>query len=213
MEARKITIVSTKNQEKSVIMSSATTLGELKRDLDSANIDYQDMVFYEGVSKTELINNDSVLPHDIPYKGQTTNELVFMLTVPNKKIRSGAMNRKEIYALIKEYNLQKVCLEEYKKDYTRCKSEDLLKLIEYHRYAPKQSAETVGPNDELMKKVKNLEVAVELISDSLREESVITNAKFWEIMKHIVPSFEPAELNKVNSSYTDDEIDEMFKFI
>ena len=49
MEARKITIVSTKNQEKSVIMSSATTLGELKRDLDSANIDYQDMVFYEGV--------------------------------------------------------------------------------------------------------------------------------------------------------------------
>lgn len=213
MEARKITIVSTKNQEKSAIMSSATTLGELKRDLDSANIDYQDMVFYEGVSKTELVNNDSVLPHDIPYKGQTTSELVFMLTVPNKKIRSGAMDRKELYALIKEYNLQKACLEEYKKDYTRCKSEDLLKLIVDHRYAPEQSAETIGPDDNLMKKVKNLEVAVELITDSLREESVITNAKFCEIMKYIVPFFEPTEPNKVDSSYTDDEIDEMFKFI
>lgn len=213
MKARKITIVSTKNQEKSAIMSSATTLGELKRDLDSANIDYQDMVFYEGVSKTELINNDSVLPHDIPYKGQTTSELVFMLTVPNKKIRSGAMDRKELYALIKEYNLQKACLEEYKKDYTKCKSEDLLKLIVYHRYASEQFAETVGPDDNLMKKVKNLEVAVELITDSLREESVITNAKFCEIMKYIVPFFEPAEPNKVDSSYTDDEIDEMFKFI
>ena len=99
MEARKITIVSTKRQEKSVIMSDATTLEELKRDLDKANIDYEGMVFYEGVSKTELINNNSVLPSNIPYRGQTTNELVFMLTNPNKKIKSGAMNRKEIYAL------------------------------------------------------------------------------------------------------------------
>ena len=213
MEARKITIVSTKNQEKSVIMSSATTLGELKRDLDSANIDYQDMVFYEGVSKTELINNDSVLPHNISYKGQTTNELVFMLTVPNKKIRSGAMNRKEIYALIKEHNLQKACLERYKKDYTRCKSEDLLKLIEYHSCTPKHSTEMVGPNDELMEKVKNLEIAIELILNSLKEEHVITNAKFCGIMKHIVPSFESTEPNKVSSPYTDDEIDEMFEFV
>ena len=74
------------------------------------------MVFYEGVSKTELINNNSVLPSNIPYRGQTTNELVFMLTNPNKKIKSGAMNRKEIYALIKKHNLQKACLENYKKD-------------------------------------------------------------------------------------------------
>ena len=34
MEARKITVVSTKTQKKSVIMSGAETLGELKKDLE-----------------------------------------------------------------------------------------------------------------------------------------------------------------------------------
>ena len=89
MEARKITIVSTKTQKKSVIMSGAETLGELKKDLREAGIDYDGMTFYEGTSKVELKDDASVLPHDVPYKGQTTNELVFMLTNTNKKIRSG----------------------------------------------------------------------------------------------------------------------------
>ena len=48
MEARKITIVSTKTQKKSVIMSGAETLGELKNDLRNAGIDFEDMTFYEG---------------------------------------------------------------------------------------------------------------------------------------------------------------------
>lgn len=201
MKARKITIVSTKNQEKSVIMSSATTLEELKRDLDSANIDYQDMVFYEGVSKTELINNDSVLPHDIPYKGQTTNELVFMLTIPNKKIRSGAMNRKEIYALIKEHNLQKACLEKYKKDYTRCKSEDLLKLIEYSRCtSDKQPVEMVDPNIRLIKEVEGLRESVDLLLQALQNPHVINNS-------------DNIKSGEINSSYSDAEIDELFDFI
>lgn len=89
MEARKITIVSTKTQKKSVIMSAATTLAELKTDLRQNGIDYTGMTFYEGTSKTELKNDASVLPHDVPYKGILTNELVFMLTNTNKKIRSG----------------------------------------------------------------------------------------------------------------------------
>lgn len=89
METRKITIVSTKDQTKKVIMSSATTLAELKADLRANGIDYEGMTFFEGTSKVELKNNASVLPHDVPWKGTTTNELVFMLTNTNKKIRSG----------------------------------------------------------------------------------------------------------------------------
>ena len=89
MEVRKITVVSTRNQKKSVIMSAATTLAELKADLRQNGIDYEGMTFYEGTSKIELKDDNSVLPHDVPYKGQTTNELVFMLTNTNKKIRSG----------------------------------------------------------------------------------------------------------------------------
>lgn len=89
MENRKITIVSTRTQKKSVIMSAATTLAELKSDLRANGIDYEDMTFYEGLSKVELKDDASILPHDVPYKDKVTNELVFMLTTANKKIKSG----------------------------------------------------------------------------------------------------------------------------
>lgn len=89
MEARKITIKHTTQSQTMTIMSAATTLGELKADLDLCNIDYTDMSFLEGISKTELLNNESVLPKDLNYKGNITNELVFLLSKADKKIASG----------------------------------------------------------------------------------------------------------------------------
>lgn len=130
MEARKITIVSTKDQTKKVIMSSATTLAELKSDLRQNGIDYEGMTFFEGTSKVELKNDASVLPHDVPWKGTVTNELVFMLTNTNKKIRSGAMSRMEAYAEIKKMGLQDACLKKFGKNFTMCKTADLIALVE-----------------------------------------------------------------------------------
>lgn len=132
MEARKITVVQTKNQKKSVIMSAATTLGELKADLRSNGIDYDGMTFFEGTSKTELKNDASVLPHDVPYKGIITNELVFMLTNTNKKIRSGAvaMSRAEAYSAIKSMGLQDACVKKFGKNFTMCKTADLIALVQ-----------------------------------------------------------------------------------
>lgn len=117
MEARKITVVQTKNQKKSVIMSAATTLAELKSDLRANGIDYDGMTFFEGTSKVELKNDASVLPHDVPYKGTITNELVFMLTNTNKKIKSGAvaMSRAEAYSAIKSMGLQDACVKKFGK--------------------------------------------------------------------------------------------------
>ena len=130
MEARKITVVSTRNQKKSVIMSAATTLAELKADLRQNGIDYDGMTFYEGTSKVELKDDASVLPHDVPYKGQTTNELVFMLTNTNKKIRSGAdMSRADAYAAIKANGLQEECVKRFGKNFTMCKTADLIALV------------------------------------------------------------------------------------
>ena len=130
MEARKITVVSTRNQKKSVIMSAATTLAELKADLRQNGIDYDGMTFYEGTSKVELKDDASVLPHDVPYKGQTTNELVFMLTNTNKKIKSGAdMSRADAYAAIKAKGLQEECVKRFGKNFTMCKTADLIALV------------------------------------------------------------------------------------
>lgn len=130
MEARKITIVTTNSNNKEVIMSSATTLGELKADMREKRIDYEGMTFYEGLSKTELTEDASLLPHDIPYKGTTTNELVFMLTTPNKKIKSGAMTRAEAYDIIRKKNLGDECMKRFGQHFTRCKTVDLIKLVE-----------------------------------------------------------------------------------
>lgn len=130
MEARKITVVQTKNQKKSVIMSAATTLAELKSDLRANGIDYDGMAFFEGTSKVELKNDASVLPHDVPYKGTVTNELVFMLTNTNKKIRSGAMTRIEAYNAIKSMGLQDACVKKFGKNFTMCKTADLIALVQ-----------------------------------------------------------------------------------
>jgi hypothetical protein len=132
MEARKITVVQTKNQKKSVIMSAATTLAELKSDLRANGIDYDGMTFFEGTSKVELKNDASVLPHDVPYKGTITNELVFMLTNTNKKIRSGAvaMSRAKAYNAIKSMGLQDACVKKFGKNFTMCKTADLIALIQ-----------------------------------------------------------------------------------
>lgn len=132
MEARKITVVQTKNQKKSVIMSAATTLAELKSDLRANGIDYGGMTFFEGTSKVELKNDASVLPHDVPYKGTVTNELVFMLTNTNKKIRSGAatMSRAEAYSAIKSMGLQDACVKKFGKNFTMCKTIDLIALVQ-----------------------------------------------------------------------------------
>lgn len=132
MEARKITVVQTKNQKKSVIMSAATTLAELKSDLRANGIDYDGMTFFEGTSKVELKNDASVLPHDVPYKGTITNELVFMLTNTNKKIKSGAvaMSRTEAYNAIKSMGLQDACVKKFGKNFTMCKTADLIALVQ-----------------------------------------------------------------------------------
>ena len=167
MEARKITIVSTRNQKKSVIMSAATTLAELKADLRQNGIDYDGMTFYEGTSKVELKDDASVLPHDVPYKGQLTNELVFMLTNTNKKIRSGAdMSRADAYAAIKAKGLQEECVKRFGKNFTMCKTADLVALVN------EKSASKPAPSTPAKKEpVKEAPAKKEEVAETKKEEA------------------------------------------
>lgn len=168
MEARKITVVSTKTQKKSVIMSGAETLGELKKDLREAGIDYDGMTFYEGTSKTELKTDESVLPKDVPYTNRTTgetkntNELVFMLTNTNKKIRSGAgtMTRAEAYSAIKAKGLQDACVKKYGKNFTQCSTADLINLINGSGATKAAPAKKEAPKAEPKAETKKAEAPV-----------------------------------------------------
>ena len=63
METRKITFILESANTVKTIQSSAETLGELKRELDANGIDYQGKVFREGLSRTELLSDEAVLPY------------------------------------------------------------------------------------------------------------------------------------------------------
>jgi len=131
MEQRKITVFTSKEQKKTVIMTSATTLAELKSDLRSNGINYTNMDFFEGVSKTKLMADDSQLPQDVPFKGATTNELVVMLSDTNKKIKSGAASRNDCFSEIKRLGLQDAVKSHFGgRNYTQVSTLDLIGFLE-----------------------------------------------------------------------------------
>lgn len=233
MEARKITVVQTKNQKKSVIMSAATTLAELKSDLRANGIDYEDMTFFEGTSKVELKNDASVLPHDVPYKGTITNELVFMLTNANKKIRSGAtnMSRMEAYNAIKSMGLQNACVEKFGKNFTMCKTADLIALVQdYSASKPAPKAETKkeekmeAPVNTPVTSISNGSVCVDVVAraaisklvEILEDNGTIEDCEKEKVLgilgNKVAVSAASSEEYKPKSAspYSDDEIDDMF---
>lgn len=129
--SRKVTVLVESTQSKVVFESNATTLGELKNELRERQVRYDsDCVFKEAASKTILTSDESILPSNIPWKGQVTNDLVFMVTAPQKKIRSGAMDRKEAYARVKELGLQGKIQEHEGKNFTQCSTAILISYIE-----------------------------------------------------------------------------------
>lgn len=131
METRKVTIINNKTQKQSIIQaSSATNLGELKAEMRELGINYEGMTFFEGHMRAELKDDAAPLPTNIPYKGQIVNDLTFLLTAPEKKIKSGAMTRSEAYDAIKANGLQGACLVKFGKNFTMCKTQDLIDLIE-----------------------------------------------------------------------------------
>lgn len=201
METRKITIVSTKSQKNSVIESAATTLGELKEDLRKNNIDYEGMTFYEGLSKCELNDDEAILPHDIMYKGKTTNNLAFMLTNPNKKIKSGAYSRSEICEFFKNHrDKAEEVKERYERNWTNCSTSLLNDFI-----AESEESEgySLKDNDSETVKVEDTECREALVKlmDVLTSNNYISDED-----KDMVVDV----MNGKNTVYSNEELDDMF---
>jgi hypothetical protein len=137
MEARKILFVLSNSSNQKSIMSEAETLGALKADMRRAGISYDGMTFYEGRTRTELKDDASVLPVNVPVPAKgttpatTTNDLVFMLTTANKKIKSGALSpeRKNALEEIKAKGLGAAVTAKFGKNATQCKTPDLLAFL------------------------------------------------------------------------------------
>ena len=133
-----VSVINTRTQSRSTVTSNAETLGQLKTDLMNAGIDYQGMTFMEGSTKTELKDDSSILPTNVPVKkngtatGETTNNLVFFLTAPEKHIASGLVvaDRKAAYSFLKEHPmLAKEFTTKFGKNYTNSSTKELIDFV------------------------------------------------------------------------------------
>lgn len=224
MEARKVTIINNRTQSQKVIMSSASTLGELKRDMREAGVSYEGMTFFEGHMRAELKDNSAPLPETVKWKGEDVNELTFLLTAPEKKIKSGS-ERTDAYAKIKELGLQDACQKKYGKNFTMCKTSELLELIESNSANGKKAiAKPAAKKEEQVKETKaeaKKEVEADTTKDSslrksfdtlvsiLYENGILDEIQYAQVKEILSGSSESSSSEKLSKA----EIDEMFGFV
>lgn len=204
METRKITVVDSQSQSVKVIMSSAETLGELKQDLLTNGYSLENKAFYEGLTRIELKTDDSILPHDVPRNGTTTNELVIRITTAQKKINSG-MTRAEVYQAIKEKNLAETVKNMYGKNFTQCSTADLLAVIA--NFSSKKAAKpisepVVDSNTELIEK------SIAKLQELLNSGSNLSDAEVLALNSFIDGTLKDALV----SPYSEEELESMFNF-
>lgn len=129
-EQRTILVANTKTQKRYKISTNASTLGELKSVLHDNGIDYADMSFTEGITKSVLTDDNAPLPTDIPYKGNTTNNLVLLLTNTAKKVSSGLnTERFSLYKKLKEKGLEQAIKDTFGRNFTQVSTDDLSKFV------------------------------------------------------------------------------------
>jgi hypothetical protein len=205
---RKVTFIDSKSQSQKVINNSeATTLGELKAEMRTAGIDYTDMSFYEGHIRAELLDDSSILPTNIPYKGQVVNDLVFMLSTTNKKIKSG-IDRYEVYQQIKNLNLQEEVKNIFNRNYTQVPTDDLLGLIARYsvQVTSDHDSEEVAP---CLQRFAHLENVIMDLVELLYNYDVIDEEDYTDFADKL--NFEVQESK--DQKMTPQEIDEMFNFM
>lgn len=221
MEFRKVTIINNKTQSQKVIQaSSATTLGELKREMREAGIEFEGMTFFEGHLRAELKDDASILPTNIPYKGRVVNDLTFLLTAPEKKIKSGAMSRGEAYNAIKARGLQDECVKRFGKNFTMCKTRDLIDLLGEgsSKPAPVKEKKEVVVEEKATKEVEiskessipegNVAGALEVLLEGLYGSDTIEEATYNRAMAELKGT-DYKEPGKMSRS----EINKMFDFV
>ena len=187
MTEREILIANNRDQSKYRIVTGAETLGELQDAIarnenvykmvgqswvsNPTPIDISGLTFTEGITKTQLLQRDSALPTNVQFKGQTTNNLVMLLTNTNKQIRSGAYptNRKDFGAYIKHNNLGEAIKSKFGDNWTRVSTDKLLGFF------ASQEGDTTPTNkeaiNEVRKELKDQEKVKKVVNTPVQEET------------------------------------------
>lgn len=220
---RKITVIVSATNTRHTFDTDVTTLGQLKQLLEDSGISTENQSYYEGVSKTELLNDDSVLPTNIPYKGRTENNLVIMMTTENKKIKSG-YDGKELYIIIRDNKLQDAIKKHFHTPYTNVKTAELDEFIsnvldtfeddEEHRCNCSSADEETKHEcfkelDAFVKKIIK-----QIVSNTTLLYAAVNRMCFGCAADELYEMLKNEDIDKKEvSCFTEEEIGEMFKHI
>ena len=198
--------------------STANTVAELKADLRKNGISTENMAIQEGLTKIKFTSDSDYLPHDVPYKGTSTNNLVFRITQKEKHISSGAGTpRAELYAKVKELGLQDKIKAKFGKNFTQCKGSDLEAMIAEasgNTVAPKNSAKKADskPVEKTVEKSESFKScgdpvkdAITVLTSKIVDSGILTSDDGAAVLDLI-----GTELIK-SDGYSQEEIDAMFK--
>lgn len=128
MNNREIVIACTASQKRFKLNTAASTLAELKTELDAQGVTYAGMTFTEILTNTQLMADNSIIPEFVTMNGENKSPII-VLTNTRKKIESGA-SRSELYDAIKDNNLQQACIDNFGKNFTQCSSSQLQELLD-----------------------------------------------------------------------------------
>lgn len=198
------TIVDTESQKTKEIQSNATTVAELKRDLRQNGFNVDGKTIQEALTRTEFKDDSSVLPHDVPYKGGITNDLVFRLTKTNKQVRSG-MDRQEAYAEVKRLGLGDAIKAKFGKNFTQCSTADLVAFVQSNKGASKPAT----PKTE--KKEENhgeccCKALIKKLCDKLVENDALSEEDVEDIFEGEAPAEAATPASGNAPKYSKDEL-------
>ena len=202
MSTKKFTVIDTRTGLKKTFDSEANTVGELKADLERLDISTEGMAIQEGLTRTELGGNDTYLPHDVPYKGGTTNNLVFRITQAEKRIKSGSV-RSDAYDQVKKLGLQNAIVAKYGKNFTMCKTAELVAEVEAAKKKAAPKAET-KKNKKEPKYSNAAEKAITVLASKLVDCDIFSFAEGKEVTDIIGTSLIADE------GYSVEDINDMF---
>ena len=189
MIEREILIANNRDQSKYRIVTGAETLGELQDDIarnervykmigqswvkTSSPIDVSGLTFTEGITKTQLLQRDSALPTNVQFKGQTTNNLVMLLTNTTKQIRSGVdypTDRKLFSAYIKSVDgMAEFIKKRFRDNWTRVSTDNLIGVFKMYSLTEEE-------------KNKNSKDAINEVREELKDQE-----KVKEVVNTVVP--------------------------
>ena len=172
---RQITIYESAKNGKITVFDDVevSTLGELKSLLREKGIDYNNKEFVEGVTNTKLLDDSSQIPTNIPFKGQTTNDVFINILNKDTKIRSGInyseLSRGDLLRAAKPHATEIEAT--LGVNYTRAKSADIAKFLaeKDNKNKPAPVKQVENKKEEPVKETKKECVDVSKKLDMLKE--------------------------------------------